>query len=484
MGYEILSSDQMREADRLAIESGTPGFTLMENAGKAAANVILKRFKRGQALILCGPGNNGGDGFVIATRLKRAGWKVRVACMVHLADLQGDAAQAAAQWKGSVEKFDALEIHPKDIVIDAVFGTGFDRHLQEPVASLFQTVLAGKNTVVAIDIPSGVNGTSGKVDENTLPADITITFCRKKTGHILEPGKSAAGEIVVCDIGIKSYIVEQTNAIVFENHPDIWSRVFPMREADKHKYDFGHAVIFGAQSMTGATRLASESCARVGAGLTTVLAEGESSFIYRMTLPPHIIVEDREENIYRNLEDERRNAVLIGPGAGKDHAKLREIVTTVCELKRKTVLDADALNALAAEPKSMSLLHSSCVLTPHEGEFKKLFPDITGTKLEKAKEAARRARCVIVLKGSDTIIAAPDGRAAINTNGTPNLATAGTGDVLAGMIAGLLAQGMPEFEGACAAVWIHGECARRVGPGLVASDIQPKIAQIIRDLVI
>jgi NAD(P)H-hydrate epimerase len=270
---------------------------------------------------------------------------------------------------------------------------------------------------------------------------------------------------------------------VLENNPYHWKGLFPQRTPSGHKYDYGHAVIFGARTLTGATRLASESCARIGAGLTTVLAKGEAAFIYRSSLPAHVMVEELENNLAINLRDTRRNAVLIGPGAGTAYAQIRETISTACNLDRKVVVDADGLNAVA-ETGAFNLLTRSCVLTPHEGEFKKLFPDIQGHKLERARKAAEKCGAVIVLKGSGTFIASPDGRAVVNNNAPPHLAIAGTGDVLAGMITGLLAQGMPEFEAACAAVWIHGECARLIGPGLVASDLQFTIPQVLRDLAL
>jgi NAD(P)H-hydrate epimerase len=267
----------------------------------------------------------------------------------------------------------------------------------------------------------------------------------------------------------------------YTNRPDFWISKFPRRKGDLHKYDYGHAVILGAHSMTGATRLAAEACARIGAGLTSVLASGEAAFIYRATLPPHIIVEDLRGDFADHMKDVRRNVFLIGPGAGKEYAALRGIIAAVSALDRKVVLDADGLNAVA-ETQSLEILNPGYVLTPHEGEFRKLFPDVSGSSLEQAHAAAIQSKCIVVLKGSGTVIAAPDGRVVLNISAPPSLATAGTGDVLAGMITGLVAQGMPGFEAACASVWIHGECARKAGPTLVASDLCGKMPQVIADM--
>lgn len=263
------------------------------------------------------------------------------------------------------------------------------------------------------------------------------------------------------------------------NHPGLWKAVFPHRRPDSHKYDYGHAVITGAAEMTGATRLAAEACARIGAGLTTVIAPAGTGEIYRRTLAPHVIVEDRAGDLAAHLQDDRRNAVLVGPGAGKDYAAIRQDVRDACA-GRACVLDADALNALA-EQGDYSMLTPRCILTPHEGEFARLFPGINGSRIERARQAAQMTKTVIVLKGRETVIAGP-AQIVINAGAPPWLATAGTGDVLAGMITGLLAQGMNPCDAACAAVWIHGRAAELFGEGLVASDITSKIPPILREI--
>ncbi|MGB4056516.1 MAG: NAD(P)H-hydrate dehydratase [Alphaproteobacteria bacterium] len=478
MPYEILSSQQMAAADRLQIESGTPGLTLMRNAGKAAARLIAERFQQGSALVLCGSGNNGGDGFIVAQHLGQAGWKVRVAALVPVEALKGDAADAARLWHGVVEDFEALEIDPADIVIDAVFGIGFDRELTPPVLTIFQKITHQKNKVVAIDVPSGINGSTGVIDPGVLQADLTITFCRKKLGHVLEPAKSLCGDVVVCDIGVTDHTVAKAGHQAVENNPGLWIGAYPQRVTSAHKYHYGHALILGSSQMTGATRLAAAACARMGAGVTTVLAQGDAGAIYRASLPPHVIIEDMVGGIEPHLADARRNAVLLGPGAGANDAGLPDMIAAACRAGKKIVLDAGALGALAGMP-SLGILNRNCILTPHEGEFERLFPGLPGNKLERAKEAAKKVKSIIILKGGDTVIAAPDGRAVININAPPSLATAGTGDVLAGMIMGLLAQGMPEFEAACAAVWVHGECAQHHGACLVASDLETYIGDVI-----
>lgn len=273
-----------------------------------------------------------------------------------------------------------------------------------------------------------------------------------------------------------------------ENSPRLWRRHLPRRTAETSKYDFGHALIFGADKMTGATRLAAEACARIGAGLTTVVAPAKAAAIYPASLPPHIIVEDLSRNTDLHFKDRRRNACLIGPGAGRGFPALRSLIAKSIKAGKKLVIDADGLNAIAPHTSFQEFLSPQVagglgrevvVLTPHEGEFARLFPDIKGSKASRAQKAAKRTRAIIVLKGSDTLIASPRGLAMVNKDATPWLATAGTGDVLAGMITGLLAQGMEPFDASCAAVWIHAQAARQHGPGLVAGDLPSLIRLIV-----
>jgi len=260
------------------------------------------------------------------------------------------------------------------------------------------------------------------------------------------------------------------------NDPSLWSPQIPRRTTDSNKYDFGHALIFGAEKMTGATRLAAEACARIGAGLTTVIAKPHAANIYRATLPPHIIVEDLHKNLSAHLKDDRRNAILIGPGAGDDQLFMRKLIQAAIVHEKSIVLDADGLNALR---KPKNLKKGNFILTPHEGEFARLFPKIEGEMIVRARLAARASGAIVILKGSDTIIAAPDGQAVINQAAPVWLATAGTGDVLSGIITGLVAQGMETLWAASAAVWIHAECAKKHGPGLVANDLKDYISQIL-----
>ena len=454
MSHEILNNTQMAEADRQTIEGGIPGFTLMQNAGKAVADFILEQYDVHNILVLCGPGNNGGDGFVIAQYLKKAKKKPVCACLAPPENLKGDALKAYESWKGDCTSFKELAPGSYDLVVDAVFGTGFKGTLQDDVVACFEKI---EQPVVAVDIPSGVNGDTGDADPHTLKAVHTITFHRKKLGHVLYPGAGYCGQVIERDIGITADFAFEA----WENHPDLWLEHFPQKNAEAHKYDFGHALIYGAPELTGATRLAASACARIGAGLTTVLAGGNGD-VYRKSLPAHIMVRDD-----MRWSDPRVTARLYGSGGLAKGVKI--------SLNRSCVIDADALLCMPEQ------LNENTVLTPHDGEFAKAFPDIQGSRLERVVSAAKHTGAVIVLKGPDTIIAHPDGRVVINAHSAPCLATAGTGDVLAGLITGLLAQNMPAFEAACAAVWIHGDAALHYGPGLVASDLIDFIPKVLQE---
>jgi ADP-dependent NAD(P)H-hydrate dehydratase / NAD(P)H-hydrate epimerase len=483
--FEVLTADDMKKADAAAIAAGTPGFTLMEQAGAAVARAIQQRFQPCPVLVLCGPGNNGGDGFIAAAQLKEAGWTVRVACLVKKNALKGDAALAAKKWEGEVESLNS-NVRMKDtaLVVDAVFGTGFARGLDPEIVTLFDKIRARKIRVVAIDIPSGLNATTGEIAPGTLQADLTVTFCRKKIAHMLLPGKALCGRLQVALIGISDGTIAHLKTTIFENDPGLWLSVFPVPSAETHKYQRGHVVVYGGAQRTGAACLGAAGAQKVGAGLVTIARRPSAAAVYR-GYRASLMVDDWEstEDFRGLLRDERRNCVLIGPGAGVD-ADFRHAVETVLTLNKPAVLDADVFTAFRENPKDLfaKLSPEKHVLTPHEGEFERLFGPLEGHKAARAQKAARTANAILILKGSDTVIAAPDGTTVINTNAPPTLATAGSGDVLAGLVAGLMAQGMPPFMAACAGVWLHGETAMRYGLGLTAEDIINELPQALNRL--
>ena len=483
--HALLTPQQMGEADRLTIAGGIPGAVLMENAGRAVADAVSRRWPKQPLLVLCGPGNNGGDGFVAARLLTERGWPVRLALLGAREVLKGDAAAAATRWNGPVEPLTVAAIGDAVLVIDAIFGAGLARPIEGVAAEVITAIGQAELPVVAVDVPSGVDGGSGAVLGVAPTAALTVTFFRRKPGHLLLPGRSYCGETVVAPIGIADAVLDQVAPTTLANHPDLWRDDFPRPLPESHKYTRGHALVAGGAVMTGAARLAARAAARLGAGLVTVAAPEPAFPIYAAALTGIIVQPATLDEFAALLADPRRNAALIGPGAGVGK-ETRDKVLAILAAGKRTVLDADALTSFANNAEVLfGAIRSPCVLTPHEGEFARLFAkgfDGSGSKLERACRAARLSGAVMLLKGNDTVIAAPDGRAAINEGAPPELATAGSGDVLAGMVLGLLAQGMPPFEAAAAAVWLHADGAQRFGPGLIAEDLIETLPASLRAL--
>jgi ADP-dependent NAD(P)H-hydrate dehydratase / NAD(P)H-hydrate epimerase len=467
----LLTPHQMGEADRLTIAAGIEGRLLMENAGRAVAEAIARRWLPRPLAVLCGPGNNGGDGFVAARLLAERGWPVRLALLGERARLRGDAAVAAARWPGPIEPFAPTALDGAGLAVDAIFGAGLARPVAGTAAAVVAALVERRVPVVAVDMPSGVDGESGEIRGAAPRAALTVTFFRKKPGHLLLPGRLYCGETVVAPIGIADGVLEDVRPDTVENDPLWWLPEFPRPGLDGHKYRRGHALVAGGAVMTGAARLAARAAQRLGAGLVTVAAPADAFPIYAAALTGVIVHPfDTIAEVRELLDDERRNAALIGPGAGLDR-ETRDRTLAILAAGKRTVLDADALTVFADEPQTLfAAIRSPTVMTPHEGEFARLF-ERAGDKPARARRAARLSGAVILLKGADTVVAAPDGRVAINATAPPDLATAGSGDVLAGMVLGLLAQGMEPFAAAAAAVWLHGDAARRIGPGLVAEDL-------------
>ncbi|HEX5210975.1 MAG TPA: NAD(P)H-hydrate dehydratase [Pseudolabrys sp.] len=489
---ELLTNAEMAEADRLTIAGGTPGFDLMENAGRAVADAAAALPGR-RVVVVAGPGNNGGDGFVAARHLAERGYIVHVAFVGDIARLKGDAALAAKTWRGKTAPAAPAELADCDIIIDAVFGAGLDREVEGLPRTMIEAMNACGRPVIAVDLPSGVNGTSGAVMGVAVKAAHTVTFFRRKTGHMLLPGRLHCGAIQVADIGIPANVLAMIKPAAFMNGPALWGRAFPRPRADGHKYSRGHAVVVsGGLSTTGAARLAARGALRAGAGLVTIASPREAlSVNAAANLAVMVRPVDGAGELAAFLADRRRNAVVLGPGGGVGEA-LRTQAAAALASEAAVVLDADALTSFAGDlPELTDLIAKRngrpVVLTPHRGEFSRLFNAIhedsnLKEKLEKSRRAARSTGATLLFKGPDTVVAAPDGRASIADNAPPTLATAGSGDVLAGFIAGLLAQGMPAFEAASAAVWLHGEAANVFGPGLIAEDLPEALPAVYRRL--
>ncbi len=481
MSAELLTVAEMSRADALAIAGGTPGVELMEAAGRAVADRICLRWASRPTAVLCGPGNNGGDGFVIARLLAGRGWPVRVALYGDRDRLTGDAAVNAARWSGEVEAMSAGAVDGAELVVDAIFGAGLARAVDGAARAAIEAV--GDRPCVAVDVPSGVDGDTGAILGAAPKAAMTVTFFRRKPGHLLVPARFFMGELHVADIGIPDAVLERIRPAAFANEPDLWSRALRWPRPDDHKYSRGHAVIAGGSEMTGAARLAARAAMRIGAGMVSVLCRPEARMVYAADLVgPLVVPTDSPQAFAAYLEDPRRSAALVGPGAGVSE-ETRELSIRALASGKPAVLDADALTAFAGTPETLfrAIGGTPAVLTPHEGEFARLFA-FEGDKPARARAAAARSGAVLLLKGTDTTIADPGGRVAINANAPPELATAGAGDVLAGLALGLLAQGLPPFEAACAAAWLHGEAASAFGPGLIAEDLPGLVPPVLREL--
>ena len=472
---------QMNAADHAAVAAGTPGTVLMQNAGDAVALEITRRWSPRPTTILCGPGNNGGDGFVVAAALAQAGWPIRVALLGRIDDLRGDAQFHAARWKSHVEQVTPAAVEGASLVVDALFGSGLSRQLDTKVTDTLAVIAQRGLPLVAIDVPSGVMGDSG-VSLGAVPATCTVTFARKKPGHVLFPGRALCGETVVADIGIPAAVFESLSIETWENHPDLWRAELPQAKSAGNKYTRGHALLCGGYPMTGAARMAARAAARMGAGLTSIAVPEIAFPVYAAALTSIMVQPLRQAgDLGRLLSDSRYTAFLIGPGAGVNDAT-RASALELLRTSRAVLLDADAISVFASKASELATAVSGpCVMTPHEGEFARVF-DAQGDKLARARSAARQSGAVIVLKGADTVIAAPDGRAVVNTNAPATLATAGSGDVLGGLIVGLLAQGMDAFLAAAAGVWIHGAAAHAFGPGLIAEDLPDLVPPVLREL--
>jgi NAD(P)H-hydrate epimerase len=477
----LLDVRQMSEAVRLTVAAGTPEGQLAENAGSAVARQILQRYSACSVTVLCGPGSNGGDGFVTARHLAEAGWPVRLALLDANETLPKGLRHHAEQWHRAIETLTPAVLEGAHLVVDAVFGSGLTRPLGGAAAETLAAAARSGVPIVAVDVPSGLMGDTGEI-LGAVRSVLTVTFFRKKPGHLLLPGRSLCGEVVVADIGIPPSVLEQIGPDTFENDPELWISHLPRPHDDANKYMRGHALIVGGYPITGAARMAARAAARAGAGLTTIAVPETALSIYGATLTS-IMVQPlaAPEELDSLLSDRRFSALLIGPGAGVGETT-RGRVRAMLATGRPTLLDADALTAFQDDPGSLDrAIVGPCVLTPHDGEFRRLF-DPNGDKLTRTRAAARRSGAVVVLKGSDTVIAAPDGRAIVNANAPPTLATAGAGDVLSGIVLGLLAQGMDAFLAAAAAVWLHGAAANAFGPGLIAEDLPEQLPSVFRHL--
>ena len=545
--YVVLSAEQTRNADQLTIDAGVASAQLMERAGEALTEYVIKTLtpsatvqapnpenraqagangapanvafagshpaqavtapgtaqattplgqpgpSRPQIVVLCGPGNNGGDGFVLARRLLAEGWPVRVALLGDTASLTGSAKLMAELYDGPVVPFAAAALDGANVIIDAIFGVGLSRPVDGQALAMVEQVNRNPAPVISVDIPTGINADTGAVMGNAVRASRTLTFVSRKPGHLLYPGRGYCGITEIAGIGISDTVLRKINPKTLVNDLAIWAPAWPRPHALMHKYDRGHvAVVSGDLYHAGAARLAAIGALRAGAGLVSLFSPSDAAFAHAAQVTSVMIREgDTASEISSHLSDSRFSAVVAGPGLGLDDAA-REKVLACLSAKRAAVIDADGLSAFAEAPDALfTALDQRHIITPHTGEFARMFASIDLEKTDRltaARAAADRAGCCVVLKGADTVIAHPDGRAAINVNAPPDLATAGSGDVLAGFIAALAGsklpngEPMPVFEAACGGVWLHGACGQLAGPGLIAEDLPHQIPTLLRRL--
>ncbi len=485
---ELLTTKEMAEADRLTIAGGMAGIVLMENAGGAVAENVARRHPPGTGVVVvAGPGNNGGDGLVAARLLRERGYRVRVLLLAGVSRFEGDALMAAQRWNGPWEPATPAALAVGEVIIDALFGAGLDR----PVEGRAQIMIEAMNSgacVHAVDLPSGINGTTGAVIGLAVRASETVTFFRRKLGHVLLPGRLHCGRVHVADIGIAANVFETIQPRLWVNGPTLWLEHFPVPGVEGHKYTRGHAVVVSGRSFsTGAARLAARAALRAGAGLVTIASPRESLAVNAAaSLAVMVRPVDGADELAEFLRDSRHNAVVLGPGGGVGRP-MRELALAALAGERAVVLDADALTSFSDQPQILTTAtrarKGDTLLTPHEGEFRRLFNMMeeimkAPSKLDRARRAAVQTGAVCLLKGADTVVAAPDGRAVIMDDAPAWLASAGSGDVLAGLAGGLLAQGMPGFEAASAAAWLHAQAGLAAGPALIAEDLPETMPQI------
>lgn len=484
MAQEILTIAQMYAADRAAMQAGIPGPLLMERAGMAVAReaIILCGGRPRPVVVLCGPGNNGGDGFVAARHLSAAGWPVQIGLLGDRSALRGDAAWAAGTWTGAVETATPDLLSGAGLVIDAMFGAGLNRPLDGQAGALVQAMAGQGAPILAVDVPSGVNGDDGVILGAAPVADVTVSFFRPKPAHYLYPARGHVGRLVIADIGIPDPVLASIRPTIEANGPSLWRSQFPRPSVTGHKYRRGHALLLGGALMTGAARLSARAALRMGAGLVTLACEPAAQLVYSLSMPSLIVQPIANAAGFAELlADPRRNAVLLGPGAGTGPL-LHAAVLASLRAGKAGVLDADVFSSFAGDLPTLRQagLNHRWVLTPHEGEFVRLFGTLPGSRLDRVRRAAAESGAVILLKGPDTVIAHPDGRVRINHNAPPDLATAGSGDVLAGLILALLAQGMDPFDAASAGAWLHGAAGLYCGRGLIAEDLTEAVPAVLR----
>ena len=476
----ILNSAQMAECDRVTIARGISSRELMRRAGENVARVLAAHYPKQSVLVLCGCGNNGGDGFIAAAKLRDMGWPVRVVMFGSPAVVKPDAKWAADVWNAPIERFNVKMLVDRPLLLDAVFGTGLSRAIDDSdILAAFDYIRQNKLPCIAVDLPSGINADTGEVMGASPQCELTITFFKKKLGHVLLDGKSRCGKVAVVDIGIHESVLRDINPTIMDNHPSHWLSLVPAISIADHKYSRGAVWVRGGDDMTGAACLAARAARYAGAGAAWIGAARKSAPIYALDNPGHIV--RPLASMRADIKNPKVKSILLGPGCGQSRT-LRNQILLALQSGKPVILDADALRLFAGNGNALfAAIHGPCIMTPHAGEFAALFGVGSSDKITVTRNAAQRSGAVIVHKGSDTIIAAPDGRVAVQSQNSSKLATAGSGDVLAGTIAALAAQSMPPFDAACAGVYAHAMAALWHDGALVAEDLPAAIGGVLTD---
>ena len=498
----LLTAEQMQLVDQNAASQGICTFSLMQRAGLAVADGVRSLARAPcKVLVLAGPGNNGGDGAIAAVELLADGYDVELISIGGALVEGSDAFRAHQLWQQHIADTTSscaarvsdnfiMSIESASVVVDAMFGAGLSRPLSSISEQLVNLVNASSAKVVAVDVPSGLNGNTHCINGPCIQAHLTVTFFLRKPAHVLFPGRQLCGQVLLTQIGLSSEHLNREGPQCWLNESILFRDKLPEIDVSGHKFDRGHVLVrSGPIQSTGAARLSAVTALFSGAGLVTVATTSDALATNAAHLTAVMLQRvDTHEEWVEALSDQRINTVVVGPGNGVNE-ETRQCVIASLAANKQCVLDADALSCWQEPDQNSMLMRSlntclqTTVITPHAGEFKRLFGDFSSeqfpSKLHQTREAARLANSVVVYKGADTVVAAPDGRASINANAPPWLATAGAGDVLAGAIAALLAQGAPTFEAVCAAVWLHGAAASKLGYPLCAEDL---VRQVGREL--
>ena len=488
----ILNSSEIRAIERKEFKLRKNSFSLMQSAGEKCADYISRNISKNKELfIVCGHGNNGGDGFIIGHSLINKGYKVKIFLVLPIRNKNNDNYKAFKNLNCKIYNLKDLnkELKKKTnlVIVDCIFGTGLNKNINSNIKNLIKLINNKKTFVISIDIPTGISADTGKIMGEAIKANITLALHCKKVGHVLFPGVYFSGLIKILDIGIRKSLNKFINNKIAENDPKLWIKRFPWKKYNSHKYSRGRVFIYGSlKNYIGASLLSSNAAIRCGAGAVTIIANRNTIDKYNQRFFSLLKVEINSQKEFQDfLKNSLITSFLIGPGSGVN-LETAENVKLISKYINHVVIDADAITSFSNNPKQLfSILNKDKIITPHEGEFNKIFPNLKNikNKIERTLTAAKKANCIVVFKGPDTIIASPDGKVCINTIATEELAVIGSGDVLSGIITSLIGKNkMSSFDGACAGVWLHSFAARMVKKGLIAEDIIKNLPKTLEQL--